>query len=86
MATLTLNFYCTNFLYEFLSLIGEYNKARQSMLALEMKWPMKCCWFQLMTTFIDMAVVDIQRWDCNMRKIIPRKKEISSVLLSFSWI
>jgi hypothetical protein len=61
-----------SFLYEFLPLIDEHNKARQSSLALELKWPTQCCWFRLFTTFIGMAVVDVQRWDRNMRKRIPR--------------
>ena len=60
-----------HFLYEFLPLIDEHNKARQNLLALEMKWPTKCCWFRLMTTFIGMAVVDVQRWDRNKRKQLP---------------
>ena len=55
-----------HFAYEFLPLIDEHNKARQSNLALEEKWPTKCCWFRLFTTFIGMAVVDQQRWDRNM--------------------
>ncbi len=55
-----------HFLYEFLPLIDEHNKARQSALALkDKKWPTKCCWYRLMTTFIGMAVIDIQRWDLN---------------------
>ena len=33
----------THFLYTFLPLIDEHNKARQSTLALEEKWPMRCC-------------------------------------------
>ena len=46
---------------------NEHNKARQSALVLEEKWPTKCCWFRLLTTFIGMlAVVDVQRWDQNM--------------------
>jgi len=61
-----------SFLYEFLPLIDEHNKARQSSLALELKWPTQCCWFRLFTTFIGMAVVDVQRWDRNMRKRIPQ--------------
>ena len=54
-------------LYEFLPLIDEHNKARQNALGLERKWPTKNCWFRLMCTFIGMAVVDLQRWDRNMR-------------------
>ena len=60
-----------HFLYEFLPLIDEHNKARQNLLALELKWPTRCCWFCLMTTFIGMAVVDVQRWDRNKRRSIP---------------
>ena len=56
-----------HFLYEFLPLIDEHNKARQSALRLEGKWPTKNCWFRLLTTFTGMAVVDIQRWDRSKR-------------------
>ena len=55
-----------NFLYEFLPMIDEYNKARQSALVPEEKWATKCCGYWLMTTFIGMAVVDVQWWDCTM--------------------
>ncbi len=54
-------------LYEFLPLIDEHNKARQSCLALEECWLTKCCWTRLYTTFIGMGVVDLQRWDRHMR-------------------
>jgi hypothetical protein len=57
--------------YEFLPLIDEHNKARQNLLALELKWLTKCCWFRLRTTFIGMAVVDVQRWDRNRRRHLP---------------
>ena len=50
-------------LYDFLPLIDEHNKTRQNALALERKWPTKNCWFRLITTFVGMAVVDLQRWD-----------------------
>ena len=50
-------------LYEFLPLIDEHNKAHQSALALEKCWLTKNCWFRIMTTFIGMSVVDVQRWD-----------------------
>ncbi|KAL7549478.1 hypothetical protein ACHAWF_012745 [Thalassiosira exigua] len=56
-----------HFLYEFLPLIDEHNKARQNVLALEKSWLTKDCWFRLVTTFVGMAVVDLQRWDRNMR-------------------
>ncbi len=49
-----------HFVYEFLPLIDEHNKACQSNLALEEKWPIECCWFCLFTSFIGMAVVDLQ--------------------------
>ena len=71
-----------HFVYEFLPLIDEHNKARQSNLALEEKWPTKCCWFRLFTTFIGMAVVDLQRWDRNMRNgnkgVTPLSSEVPS--------
>jgi hypothetical protein len=51
------------FLYEFLPLIDEHNKARQSALALEKKWLTKCPSTRIQTTFLGMAVVDLQRWD-----------------------
>ena len=54
-------------LYEFLPLIDEHNKARQNVLALERQWLTQDCWFRLLTTFVGMAVVDVQRWDRNMR-------------------
>jgi len=54
-------------LFEFLPLIDEHNKARQSHLALERRWQTTSCWFRLSTTFIGMAIVDLQRWDRNMR-------------------
>ena len=50
-------------LYEFLPLIDEHNKARQSALALEKKWPTKLGWFRVLTSLVGMAVVDLQRWD-----------------------
>ncbi|KAL7525905.1 hypothetical protein ACHAXR_002386, partial [Thalassiosira sp. AJA248-18] len=52
-------------LYEFLPLIDEHNKARQSVLALEECWVTQSGWFRCLTTLIGMAVVDIQRWDRN---------------------
>lgn len=62
-------------LYEFLPLIDEHNKARQSMLALEKVWLTQNCWFRVLTTFIGMAVVDLQRWDRSMRS----RKQISAL-------
>ena len=54
-------------LYEFLPLIDEHNKTRQSALALEKVWMTKNCWVRLITTFLGMSVVDMQRWDRNRR-------------------
>ena len=52
-----------HFLYDFLPLIDEHNKARQSELALEKKWLTKCSWTRILTTLLGMAIVDLQRWD-----------------------
>lgn len=57
-----------HFIYEFLPLIDEHNKARQSVLALEKKWLTKNPWTRLLTTFLGMSVVDLQRWDRKKRK------------------
>ena len=43
-----------HFLYEFLPLIDEHNKARQNFLALEKTWPTNCPWVRLMSTFLGM--------------------------------
>lgn len=34
---------------------------------MEWKWPTKSCWMRIITTLIGMSVVDVQRWDRNMR-------------------
>ncbi|KAL7554128.1 hypothetical protein ACHAWF_017536 [Thalassiosira exigua] len=56
-----------HFVYEFLPLIDEHNKARQNYLALEKHWLTKCCWTRLVTTFLGMSIVDLQRMDRNRR-------------------
>ena len=56
-----------HFLYEFLPLIDEHNKARQNCLALEKCWLTKCPWVRIITTFLGMAVVDLLRFDRNRR-------------------
>ena len=43
-----------HFLYEFLPLIDEHNKARQNFLALEKTWLTKDCWVRLLSTFLGM--------------------------------
>ena len=50
-----------HFLYEYLPLIDEHNKQRQSLLALEKRWLTKDCWFRLITTVVGMSVVDMHR-------------------------
>jgi hypothetical protein len=49
------------FLFEYLSLVDEHNRQRQSILGLERCWPTKCCWFRLLTTVVGMCVVDTHR-------------------------
>jgi hypothetical protein len=44
-------------LYDYLPLIDEHNK-QQSILVLERKRPTRKCWFQLLTTLVEMCVVD----------------------------
>jgi hypothetical protein len=55
-----------HFLYEYLPLIDEHNKQRQSLLGLERCWLTKDCWFRLLTTLVGMCVVDMHRWERNM--------------------
>jgi hypothetical protein len=56
-----------HFLYEYLPLIDEHNKQRQSLLNLERCWTTKDCWMRLVTTIVGMSVVDFQR--CFKNKI-----------------
>ena len=49
------------FLYQYLPLIDEHNKQRQSELALEKCWPTSDCWFRLLVTIVGMSVVDLHR-------------------------
>ena len=51
-------------LYKFLPLINECNKAQQNSLALKKWWLTKNCWVQIITIFLGMSVIDLQRWDC----------------------
>lgn len=50
-----------HFLYEYLPLIDEHNKQRQSILALEKRWLTKDPWFRLLCTVVGMSVVDMHR-------------------------
>jgi hypothetical protein len=54
-------------LYDYLPLIDEHNKQRQSILGLERKWPTRKCWFRLLTTLVGMCVVDMHRLYRNLR-------------------
>jgi len=48
-------------LYEYVPLIDEHNKSRQSILALEKRWQTRNPWFRLITTIVGMSVVDMYR-------------------------
>jgi hypothetical protein len=50
------------FLYEYLPLIDEHNKQRQSLLGLEKRWLTKHPWYRLITTLLGMCVVDMHRY------------------------
>jgi hypothetical protein len=50
-----------DFLFEYLPLVDEHNRQRQSILGLEKCWPTKSCWFRLVTTVVGMCVVDLHR-------------------------
>jgi Transposase IS4 len=50
-----------HFLYQYLPLIDEHNKQRQSLLALEKRWHTQDVWFRLACTMLGMAVVDMHR-------------------------
>ena len=56
-----------HFLYEFLPIIDEHNKQRQSVLCLEKKWATKDCWFRLLTTMVGFCIVDMHRWYRNVK-------------------
>jgi DDE_Tnp_1-like zinc-ribbon len=50
-----------HFLYQYLPLIDEHNKQRQSLLQLEKRWETKDPWFRLLTTLVGMSTVDMHR-------------------------
>ena len=50
-----------HFLYQYLPLIDEHNKQRQSILNLEKSWPTQNCWFRLLVTVTGICVVDLHR-------------------------
>jgi hypothetical protein len=51
----------SHFLYEYLPIIDEHNKQRQSVLGLERNWRTQCCWTRLVVTLTGMCVVDMHR-------------------------
>ena len=54
-------------LFDYLPLIDEHNKQQQKILGLEMKWPMRNCWFRLLTTLVGMCMVDLHQLYCNLQ-------------------
>ena len=59
----------------FLPLIDKHNKARQNALALEKHWLTKNPWTRILTTFLGMAMVDLQRRrQCQW--YVPRKSQL----------
>ena len=62
----TVSIYYVHFLYEFLPIIDEHNKQRQSILAIERKWQTRHCWFRLLTTMVGFSIVDMHRWYRNV--------------------
>jgi hypothetical protein len=50
-----------HFLYDYLPLIDEHNKQRQSLLHLERIWQTRDCWFRMVTTLLGMSIVDMHR-------------------------
>ena len=47
--------------YDYSPLVNEHNKQWQSLLHLEKKWPMKNCWFHLLTMLVGISVVDMDQ-------------------------
>jgi hypothetical protein len=50
-----------HFLFQYLPLIDEHNKQRQSLLCLEKRWLTKDPWYRLMTTLLGQSTVDMHR-------------------------
>jgi hypothetical protein len=78
-----------NFLYEYLPLIDEHNKQRQSVLRLEKKWPTKDCWFRLLVTLMGMCVVDMhqlyrQQQKCHTQLLCEAIMEEDASVIHFS--
>ena len=63
-----------HFLYQYLPLIDEHNKQRQSLLQLEKRWLTKCPWTRLVSSILGMCVVDMHRifrYDAIKNKGVP---------------
>jgi hypothetical protein len=76
-----------HFLYEYLPLIDEHNKQRQSLLSLEKRWLTKDPWFRLLCTILGMSVVDMHRlfrYDAIKNKGAPNDEVDSIKLLKFT--
>ena len=56
--------------YEYLPLIDEHNRQRQSILNMERKWCTKDVWFRLLTTMTGMCVVGMNRCYINVKETI----------------
>jgi hypothetical protein len=76
-----------HFLYEYLPLIDEHNKQRQSLLCLERRWLTKDPWFRLLSTIFGMSVVDMHRlyrYDAIKNMGVPNDEVDSIKLLKFT--
>jgi len=70
------------FVFEYMPLIDEHNRARQDILRLEEHWLTKKCWFRLLTTLTAMCVEDMHRFDRNKRHkgVQPTENEAIDVI------
>jgi hypothetical protein len=64
------------FLFEYLPLVDEHNRQRQSILGIEKCWPTKSCWFRLLTTIVGMCVVDLHRLYRNHNPVVYGEMEV----------
>jgi hypothetical protein len=76
-----------HFLYQYLPLIDEHNKQRQSLLCLERRWLTKDVWFRLLTTLTGQSAVDMHRihryWE--IKEVGKTYEEIDSLrIIEFS--
>jgi hypothetical protein len=76
-----------HFLYQYLPLIDEHNKQRQSLLCLERRWLTKDVWFRLLCTLTGQSAVDMHRvhryWE--IKEVGKTYEEIDSLrIIEFS--